>query len=300
MTTGTVNKRKIAAFVALAYLLAWSLGFAFFAFGGKLNSAGFVAMGVAYMFTPAIAAIATQLIWRQPLAHLGFHRPKLRWVFIGWLLPVGLMIATIGVGLLLPGIHLVSGLDGLFAQLAGNLSPAQLAEAHRKLDHSVLAQPGVLLSFSFVQVLVAGLSINAAVALGEELGWRGFLVYELRHAGFWTSSLLVGMAWGLWHLPLIINGYNYPGHPVAGPMMMTAMTIVLSPLIGYVRLRGQSIVPAAVFHGTFNAAATLVLFVGGGTPLTVGFTGAAGLFTLLCADVVLWLGIRGREREQIL
>jgi len=41
--------------------------------------------------------------------------------------------------------------------------------------------------------------------LGEELGWRGFLLPRLqaRHNAL-VSSIIVGVAWGLWHLPLFM------------------------------------------------------------------------------------------------
>jgi hypothetical protein len=86
---------------------------------------------------------------------------------------------------------------------------------------------------------------------------------------------------------LIAAGYNYPRHPVAGPLLVIVLTIFLSPLISYVR--AQSVFAAAVFHGTFNAAATLVIFIKGGSAFTVGITGADGLITLLLADAALWL-----------
>lgn len=97
---------------------------------------------------------------------------------------------------------------------------------------------------------------------------------------------MIGLLWGLWHLPVIVNGYNYPGHPVAGPMMMTLLAILVSPLIGYVRLRAESVFAAAVFHGTFNAAATLGIFLSGGNVLVTGITGVIGMVTLLLADGV--------------
>ena len=139
-----------------------------------------------------------------------------------------------------------------------------------------------------LQVLGAGATINAVAAFGEELGWRGLLAHELREMGFWSASFLTGLIWGVWHLPLIIHGYNYAGHPVVGPIMMTLMTVLIFPLIGYIRFRARSVFAAAVFH----AAATLIIFVGGGDSMTAGFTGAAGLITLGLADIALWFYLR--------
>lgn len=280
-------------FATLAYALAWSLAFTYFALGGRLDSLGFLAMAIAFMFTPAIAAVITQrLCWKQPLGDLGLKPPVWRWLLVAWLLPVILMAMTMAMSLAFPGVHLVTGLDGLYGQLTGKVSAEQLSQLHAKLDHSPLAIPGVLPLMFTLQVLGAGATINAVAAFGEELGWRGLLAHELRETGFWPASLLTGLIWGVWHLPLIIHGYNYPGHPVAGPILMTLMTALLSPLIGYVRWRAQSVFAAAVFHGTFNAAATLVILVRGGDSMTVGFTGAAGLVTLGLADIALWFHLR--------
>lgn len=273
--------------------MAWVLGFGFFALGGRVDSGAFIAIAVVYMFVPATAALITQkLLWKEPLRDLGLRMPRLSWLVVAWLFPVLLVVVALALSLAVPRVSLVTGLDGFIATLSSKLPPQKLTELHRQLEHTILAKPGVLLLLSFAQVLIAGLTINAAAALGEELGWRGLLFRELNSIGFWRSSLVIGFFWGVWHLPVIVNGYNYPGHPVAGPIMMTLLTILLSPLLGYVRLRAESVFAAAVFHGTFNAAATLVIFLKGGSVLITGITGAIGMITLLLADVVLWLHLR--------
>jgi membrane protease YdiL (CAAX protease family) len=294
-----VDVRKVAVFLALAYALAWTLGFAFFALGGKITSPAFVAVGVLYMWAPATAAVVTQkLIWKERLGDVGLARPRMRWLAVAWLGPMLLVLLALGFSLVLPGISLAAGIDGLLSALADILPASQVAEVQRQLEPTFLARPGMLLLVSFAQVLIAGPTINAGAAFGEELGWRGFLVRELNPLGFWRSSFFIGLVWGLWHLPVIVNGHNYPGHPLVGPIMMTLLTVLLSPLIGYVRLRAQSVFAAAVFHGTFNAAAGLAIFLKGATALLTGMTGVVGLATLLFADVMLWLHLRRNPRLQ--
>jgi len=290
--------RKVTVFITLAYGMAWTLEFGFFALGGRVHSGGFTLLALLCMFVPAIATLITQkLIWKEPLRDLGLNAPRLPWLAVAWLLPLALVIVALALSLFVPGVSLITGLDGLIANLAGILPPGEVARAQRELGHTILAKPGVLLLVSFAQVLMAGPSINALAAFGEELGWRGLLWHELKPLGFWRASLVIGFFWGLWHLPVIVNGYNYPGHPFAGPIMMTLLTILLSPLIGYVRLRAESVFAAAVFHGTFNAAATLVLFLAGGSVLITGITGVIGMATLLLANVGLWLHLRRVSRR---
>jgi membrane protease YdiL (CAAX protease family) len=293
-----MRARKIALYLLLGYGMAWTLEFGFFALGGRVNSGAFTALAVVCMFVPAIATLITQkLIWKEPLRDLGLGMPRLPWLAVAWLLPVVLVIVALALSLFVPGVSLITGLDDLIAKLAGMLPPGEVARAQREMGQTILAKPGVLLVISFAQVLIAGPSINAVAAFGEELGWRGLLWHELKPLGFWRPSLVIGFFWGLWHLPVIVNGYNYPGHPVAGPVMMILLSMLLSPLIGYVRLRAESVYAAAVFHGTFNAAATLVVFLAGGNVLVTGITGAIGMASLLLANGVLWLHLRRQSRE---
>lgn len=288
-----MRAKKIALFLLLAYGIAWALEFSFFALGGRVNTGAFTIIALLCMFAPATAALITQkFVWKEPIRELGLGAPRLSWLAVAWLLPLALVIVALALSLLVPGVSLITGLDGLIANLAGMLPPGEVARAQREMGQTILAKPGVLLLVSFGQVLIAGPSINAAAALGEELGWRGLMWHELKALGFWRASLVIGFFWGLWHLPVIVNGYNYPGHPIAGPIMMTLMTMLLSPLIGYVRLRAESVFAAAVFHGTFNAAATMVLFLAGGDVLVTGITGAIGMATLLLANGALWLHLR--------
>ncbi len=149
------------------------------------------------------------------------------------------------------------------------------------------------------EVLGAGATINAVAAFGEELGWRGFLLNQLAPLGFWPASFLIGVIWGLWHLPLIAYGYNYPGHPIAGPLMMILLTILLAPLLSYFRLRGGSVFVPSVFHGTFNAAASLGFLLHNGNAMLNGATGWTGMATLAGADVFLWFWIRGRSMVEL-
>jgi uncharacterized protein len=89
---------------------------------------------------------------------------------------------------------------------------------------------------------------------------------------------------------------NYPQHPWAGVLMMTAFTLLLSPLMAYITMRANSVIAAAIFHGTLNATAGLPLMVvRGGSDLTVGVTGLAGLLALLLVNLGLFFVVRREE-----
>ncbi len=176
---------KIALFLLLAYGMAWTLEFFFFARGGRVNSGAFTAMAVVCMFVPAAAAFITQrLIWKELLRDLGMTVPRLSWLAIAWLLPLTLVVVALALSLLVPGVSLATGLDGFLANLAGILPPEEVAKAQAKLEHTILAKPGVLLMLLIAQALIGGPTINAVAAFGEELGWRGLLWHELKPLGF--------------------------------------------------------------------------------------------------------------------
>ena len=105
--------------------------------------------------------------------------------------------------------------------------------------------------------------INTVVALGEELGWRGFLYPQLNaRFGRKTSRLLGGVIWGAWHWPLIwLTGYEYGaayfGFPVVGMLLFCFITVGLGILHDRLYEISGSIWVPALFHGAINAAATL-------------------------------------------
>ena len=110
-----------------------------------------------------------------------------------------------------------------------------------------------------VQCLVAGCTINAIVALGEETGWRGWLLSALSPLGTTRAVVFTGAVWGLWHAPLIAMGYEYEHQiPAAlGIVLFTMFCMAFGTLLAWLRARSGSIWPAAITHGTLNAFATL-------------------------------------------
>jgi membrane protease YdiL (CAAX protease family) len=62
----------------------------------------------------------------------------------------------------------------------------------------------------FALDVVTGLGISSAFALGEEIGFRGYLLPRLMHLGTARALLLSGMLHGLWHFPLLLLTPIYP------------------------------------------------------------------------------------------
>jgi len=174
------------------------------------------------------------------------------------LLPIGLAIAT-----------------GIFSYL---FSPDKLDLSFPAFAQAMAAAPGgaavptglivaaqIAISFTLAPLL------NTVFALGEELGWRGFLLPSLLPIGQWRAILVSGLIWGLWHAPAILQGHNYPSQPVLGIVMMMVFTVLLGAILSWLYLLTGSPWAPALGHGTINAVAGLpVLFL---TGINITYTG---------------------------
>jgi membrane protease YdiL (CAAX protease family) len=253
-------------------------------------------VGIVVMFMPMTSVILVQkVIYKDPLAKpLGISFKLNRWWLVAWLLPLVVALATIGVSLLIPGISYSPEMTGFFEKFEGIIPPEQLEQMKEQLA----AFPIHIFWISLVQGLIAGITVNAVAGFGEELGWRGFLLRELRRMGLWRSSAIIGFVWGVWHFPIILQGHNYPQHPVHGVFMMILCCLLLSPIFSYITLKSKSVIAAAIAHGSLNGTAGLaIVMVAGGNDLTIGVTGAAGFMVLLIVNLCIFLfdrSIRGK------
>jgi uncharacterized protein len=112
-----------------------------------------------------------------------------------------------------------------------------------------------LASISFAVTATLVVVHGALRALGEELGWRGFLVPELvRSTSFHSAALLSGGIWGAWHLPLIVFAdYNAGTATWNSVACFSAMVVSVGVVSAWLRLRSGSLLPAVLLHASHNA-----------------------------------------------
>jgi membrane protease YdiL (CAAX protease family) len=103
--------------------------------------------------------------------------------------------------------------------------------------------------------------INIIFALGEEIGWRGFLLPRLLPLGRWPAILLSGAIWGIWHAPAVALGLNYPGYPVIGIPMMVVFCILAGAFLSWLYLETRSSWAAGLAHGSMNAWGGFPFFI---------------------------------------
>ncbi|MFD1938040.1 CPBP family intramembrane glutamic endopeptidase [Nonomuraea mangrovi] len=94
--------------------------------------------------------------------------------------------------------------------------------------------------------------LYAIGAFGEEWGWRGWLLPRLMPLGRTKALLLSGVIWGVWHAPLTLAGYHYPGLGWWGVPLFTAACVATGSVLGLLRLRTASVWPAVIGHAAIN------------------------------------------------
>ncbi len=214
---------RIAAFLLLTYGLS-SIFYVRIASSGQLKMLPTFGL----MWCPAVAAVVVRLATQGNLRGTGWIPRPMRWLSIGYLVPAAL-------GLIVYGLVWLTGLGGFDAD---GLNPG----AHKPL------LPAVLL------IATAGMIISTMSALGEEIGWRGFLVPELaRISSFTTTGATSGAAWAVYHYPLILFANYTSGTPAWFALpVFTGMVVASAFVYAWVRLKSGSVWPSVILHASHN------------------------------------------------
>lgn len=302
----------VILYLVLACGLAWLVALPMWLSGGpdSPDLAGtIVPTGTVMMFTPAVAALVVTFALGVPrgerMRFLGLWplRPAKRvvWFMVGAVFAPVVVVALVtlassALGLVRLDLAAFSGFREAFdAQLAAlDPSTAELARA-------TMPPMGLLVLIQLLVIPFAAI-INSFLALGEELGWRGWLLPALRPLGVWAAILISGVVWGLWHAPLILVGYNFGYTDWRGVALMVGGCVAWGALLGWARLRSASVWPAVIGHGALNASAGLVLLLGAaGQAPDLGLVGPLGIVAWAVIAVIVAIlvltGQFGREPE---
>lgn len=90
----------------------------------------------------------------------------------------------------------------------------------------------------------------AATTLGEEIGWRGFFIYELKKVLSFTGvSIFSGLIWSFWHWPLLVY---YSNNVLLEFTTFTIVIVSMSFIMSYYTFKSKSLWPAVIFHAVSN------------------------------------------------
>jgi len=218
-------RQRIVLFLVLTFLFSailWSI----IVRAGQLDARGQL-YTLVLMWCPGIAALLTTLIARHDLRELGWKIGPARYLLISYALPVGYAGIAYGVTWLL----------GWGALTMQNVPAGQ------PLGIFILRNATLLF-------LLGGLP----AALGEEIGWRGFLVPQLAQVtSFSNVALISGAIWAAWHYPLILFADYHTDTPRWFALLcFTVLIVGISFAFAWLRLRSGSLWTAAILHGSHN------------------------------------------------
>lgn len=255
-----LETKKATTFIILVLLISYIIGFSIYFLRNyfALSQTFFTVFSIVYMYIPFFTVVIVEkYIYKGSLKGLGLYLKWDKYILISIFIPIILTFIS-------------NFLSLFFNDITINLE---------------YLKPYFLILL-ILQVIIVGSTINALVALGEEIGWRGYLVNNLIHKGFFKSSLIIGSIWGIWHMPLVLMGLNYPDSKFFGISMMVLFTILLSPIMIFITLKSKSVLNASIFHGVLNSIGGLhLILLKGGTDLTKGLTGFPGLVVLFVLNL---------------
>lgn len=290
------NSNQVFIYLLLAYILSWGIWIGCYVLN-LVQTAAFQILNIAIMWVPALSVWITKRVTKDDgfieYSMIPNFKGNRRWFFLAWSIPI---IVT-----LLGGI--------LYFLIFPNDFDITLSYIEHLINSSGSPQPDISLPMLTVAQIIAAVTyapiINTFVALGEEIGWRGFLFPELsRKYSRPKAHIIVGIIWGLWHTPINMMGHNYgleySGYPWLGIIAMSIFCFAAGVILSWLTEKSGTIWTAALGHGAINAVAGIpMLFnvVGKGNRQIFGpaLSGLiAGIPILILAIIILFKGEQDR------
>lgn len=190
------------------------------------------------MWCPAAAGLSTRFIFYRSLRGVGWGKPRAWYAWAGYWIPI-----AYGCAVYVP-LWLAGYSDFHAAGIQQVLGRFHLA-----------ATPSGLRVLAYIAIVgTVGLIPECFAALGEEIGWRGFLVPELaKVTSFGWVGLMSGAIWAAWHVPLIVAADYHGDNPVWYSLVCFGIMVIgAGYLAAWIRLKSGSVWPAMLLHGSHN------------------------------------------------
>lgn len=243
-----------------------------------------VLLATGVMWMPALAACLATWLFGGSVRSFAWRLGEVRWLRWGYVIPLCYALP----------VYLAVWLGGW-----GGFDPARfVAQAAPALGLSTLPVPVAWTGYVVI-AMTAGFIDKAGRALGEEIGWRGFLVPELaKITNFTGVGLVSGAMWAFWHYPgIVFSNYNEGTPAWYALTCFTVMVISGGVIAAWLRLRSRSIWPSVFYHAAHNMFIQLIF-----TPMTIDTEPTRWLIdefgagmAVTCAIVAFWLWTKRGE-----
>lgn len=258
------NVKRILIFLAFAFGIPWAVALVLTLIG-MAKSSPIQAISLAntvFILTPWLANVATRLITKEGWGNL-MLRPNFK---RGWPFYLGVW--------LLPLVATVVGGAAFYLLFPGSFDP-NLGVLQKLLESTPAAaaiNPWLILLSMVISIVLISTPINMVASMGEEVGWRAYLLPKLveRFADTRKAALLTGIIHGVWHWPLLYMGISLtPGATVFSPVVYVLFTCAMSVLLSWAVIRSGSVWPAALGHGAINGVSPLPGYLLKGAPISL-------------------------------
>jgi len=229
--------KQILTYIALVFAFS-SLPYYFMIHTGHIGAGNGLVVSLV-MWCPAFAAFAACRLFGIDLATLGWNWRPARYQAWAYVLPVLYALPVY--------IATWVTIRGSFA-FSAFAAPWGTAFGFPEWPRAT----ALLLAVPLHATL--GVIASSARSLGEEIGWRGFLLPSLvQQTGFTWGCFLSGCIWAVWHYPgLLFSDYNAGTQPVFALACFTLMVIADSYILGWLRLKSGSLWTGAILHASHN------------------------------------------------
>jgi len=192
----------------------------------------------ALMWCPAIAAIFTMKLKGRPISSLNWNWADWKYIRLSYFIPALYVLIT----------YLLIWLFGL-GDLANEEVVMEWATELGLVGIGTL-KPTFAVIIGIILLGTVGVIRAMATVLGEEIGWRGFLIYESRKVLSFTGvSLFVGFIWAFWHWPILLY---YSSNVTLEFITFFVFVISMSFIMTYYTFKSKSLWPAVIFHSVSN------------------------------------------------
>lgn len=251
-------KKAIITFLVLNFGLS-SIFWYILGLAGDVSAGGSLYVGL-LMWCPAAAAIITSLIFYRSIRDFGWRPGKVKYLIAAYAIPIIYSVVAYG-------LYWFLSSGSFTGKVPSNI----------------------------ILLVIVGTLTCALTALGEEIGWRGFLVPQMaKITSFTKLGLITGVIWAVWHYPLILFANYNAGVPLWYSLPMFMVTVIgMSFILAWFRLRSGSVWPPVLLHASSNLYVQSIfdpLTVQTGiTRYIVGETGILVGVIILIFAFILWM-----------
>src|ERR1051325_656522 len=230
-------KSSAAIYTAVTCVLSWSYLWAVRA-GLPIPGWAFAAV---LMWIPGAISILLRLVFREGFDDAGFCATTWRYWIWALLAPLALATATYLAATLLHQVHITP-----YLKEQSMFGPVPFRMTWWNLE----AGTAGLLAQRFFVVATLGIVIGFAYGLGEEIGWRGYLLPKLVQGGARFPILISGLIWAAWHAPFVL--LTFQQHRVLNALLYSLACLTFGVFVSWLRLASGSVFVAAMAHAAYN------------------------------------------------